>query len=107
MEIRTVWEKPVHVCNPLIDLNFGTDRTKAAFAGMRDMAYFRRMDGTGKCGETKTIRFTAIHNLPDVVSHIPGNQCRVISQERIPIFLENELKGNRTFLDGFHDRTRL
>jgi hypothetical protein len=89
MEIRTVREKPVHVCNPLIDLNFGTDRTKAAFAGMRNMTYFRRMDGTGKCGETKTIRFSAIHNLPNVVSHIPSNQCLVDSKERIPVFLED------------------
>jgi hypothetical protein len=44
MEIRTVWEKPIHVRYPLINLNFGTDRTKAAFAGMRDMAYFNVLE---------------------------------------------------------------
>ncbi len=91
MKIRTVWEKPVHVCNPLVDLNFCTDRAKAAFAGMRNMAYFIPMNGTGKCGETEAIRFSAIHNLPDVVSHIPSNQCLVDSKERVPVFLEDEL----------------
>jgi hypothetical protein len=91
MKIRTVRKKPVHVCDPLINLNLGTDRTKAAFAGMRDMAYFRRMDGTSKCGETETIRFSAIHNLPDVVNHIPGNQCLMASKERIPVLLKDEL----------------
>jgi len=107
MKIRTVREKPVHVCHPLIDLNFGTDRTKAAFAGMRNLAYFMPMNGTSKCGEAEAIRLPAIHNLPNIVSHIPSDQCLVLSKERIPVFLEDELESNRTFLDSFHDRPGL
>ena len=98
---------PVHVCYPLVNLNFGTDRTKAAFARMRNLAYFTRMDGANKCGKTEAIRFSAIHNLPNVVSHIPSNQCLVLSKERIPVFLEDALESDRAFLDSFHDRPGL
>jgi len=91
MKIRTVWEKPVHICYPLVDLNFGTDRTKAAFAGMRDITYFARMDWASKGRETKTIRFSAIHDLPNVVSYSPRHQCRVDSKESIPVLLKDEL----------------
>jgi len=49
------------------------------------------MNGTSKCGETETIGFSAIHNLPNVVSHMPSNQCLVVSKERIPVLLKDVL----------------
>jgi len=58
---------------------------------MGDIAYFTGMDGTGKGRETQPIGFSAIHDLPDIESDIPGNQCRVGSKKRIPVFLKDEL----------------
>jgi hypothetical protein len=55
------------------------------------MAYFTGVDGTSKGRETKPVRFSAIHDFPNVVSYSPCNQCRVDSKERIPVLLKNGL----------------
>ena len=71
------------------------------------MAYFTWMEGAGKGREAKPIRFSAIHDLPNIESYIPSHQCRMDSKERIPVLLKDELQRNRALLDGFHDRTGL
>jgi len=44
------------------------------------------MNRTSKERETDTNWFSAIHDFPNVVSHIPSNR-----KERTPAFLEDEL----------------
>ena len=103
MEVRAVWKKLVHVRHPLIDLNFGADRAKTAFTRVRNVAYFSRMDGASKRGEAETIRLTAVHDLPNVVDHIPSHYRLMNGKEGVPVFLEDMLKGEGSLLDSFHD----
>ena len=65
------------------------------------------MVGTSKGRETEPIRFSAIHDLPNIESDIPSNQRRVDGKESIPVLLKDELQSDRALLDGFHDRTGL
>jgi len=74
---------------------------------MRDITYFTWMIGTSKGRETEPIRFSAIHDLPNIESDIPSNQRRMDGKESIPVLLKDELQSDRALLDGFHDRTGL
>ena len=88
MKIGAIREKMIDVCHPLVALNFSANRAKAAFARARNPTYFPRVIGAGKGGEAKAIGFPATHDLPNVVGHVPGDQCFVDSKEGTPVFLE-------------------
>jgi hypothetical protein len=74
---------------------------------MRNITYFTGMDGASKGRETKPIRFSAIHDLPNIKSDSPSNQCRMDGKERLPVLLKDELQSDGALLDGFHNRTGL
>ena len=42
-----------------------------------------------KGSETKIIRFSTIHDFPDIVSHVPSNECLMSDEEKRPVFLED------------------
>ena len=58
---------------------------------------------TGKRGEPKTFRLSAVYNLPDVEAHIPFDLILVNVKEGIPVFLENLFECERGFGDSFHN----
>ena len=102
MEIGAIGEQTVHVCNPFVDLNFGAYRAETAFAGSGNMAYFSRMVGTGIGGVTKAFRFPTVHDFPDVVGHVDGDQMSEGIEKGFPIILENLLERKAISANGLH-----
>jgi len=89
MEIGAVWKRVINLSDPFIALSFSTDRAKATFTGTGNNPYLTRMIGTCKGSKTEAIRFSAIHDFPDIVSHVPGNECFMLSNKALSVFLKD------------------
>ena len=87
MEIGTVWKKSVHICHPLVDLNFGADRAETAFTCAWYVADFRRMGRAGESRVTQTIRFSTVHDFPDIICRIPRDQLVINVKKGTPVLL--------------------
>lgn len=79
--------KTLHVTIQLLD-KFANQVTVAGCICRKRLTYFPRVIEAGKGGEAKAIGLPATHDLPNVVGHVPGDQCFVDSKEGIPVFLE-------------------
>ena len=101
--VRAIWEQPVHVCYPSIDLDFGANRTETAFAGSGNMAYFFGMVGTDIGGVTKAFWLPAIHDFPNIVGYMNGNQMFVDREEGLPVILKNLLESKAVLVNDFHN----
>ncbi len=63
VRIRAVWEEFVHIGNPPVNLNLGTDGAEAAFAGSGNVADLVRVVWAGERSESETLRISTVHDL--------------------------------------------
>ena len=102
VKIRAVWEEFVHIGNPPVNLNLGTDGAEAALAGFWNMADLLWVVGAGERGEPETFRLSAVDDLPDVEGHVPFDLTAIEGKEEIPVFLKNLFECERGFAGRFH-----
>ncbi len=104
VEIGAVGEQPVDIRHPTVHLDLGTDSAESTFARVRDMAGFSWMIRSSVGVEPEAVGFSAVHDFPDVESHVPSDLFPMDDEKRIPVLLEDLFEGEAAcFGDCFHD----
>nr|VFK45461.1 MAG: hypothetical protein BECKTC1821E_GA0114239_10496 [Candidatus Kentron sp. TC] len=61
------------------------------------------MVGTNITSIAETFRLSTVHDLPNIVSGGKTNLRPMVREELFPVILENPLKSEMAFADGFHN----